>query len=97
MSTAEARAAGIRQANAPVVAFVEDHSYPDPDWAERLIEAHRKLWAAVGPVMMVNANPATMISWPIFLSNTLNGSNLSQKELSATYRGITVLANVRFF
>ncbi|MGH2523350.1 MAG: glycosyltransferase family 2 protein, partial [Anaerolineales bacterium] len=33
-STAKARAAGVRHACAPVVAFVEDHAYPAPGWAE---------------------------------------------------------------
>jgi hypothetical protein len=61
-STAKARAAGIRLANAPIVAFVEDHSYPGLGWVEALIETHRKPWAAVGPVLL-NANPKSVISW----------------------------------
>ena len=32
-STARARAAGVRRATAPVVAFVEDHSFPAKGWA----------------------------------------------------------------
>lgn len=67
-SSAAARVAGIHQASAPVVAFAEEHSYPDPGWADALIEAHRQPWAAVGPAM-ANANPATLISWAnLFLS-----------------------------
>jgi hypothetical protein len=61
-SSAAARAAGIRAAHAPVVAFVEDHSFPEPRWAEVLIEAHGQPWAAVGPAM-ANANPDSMMSW----------------------------------
>jgi glycosyltransferase involved in cell wall biosynthesis len=61
-----ARAAGVRQASAPVVGFVESHSYPAPGWAEGLIEAHRQPWAAVGPAVN-NANPKTGISWANFL------------------------------
>jgi glycosyltransferase involved in cell wall biosynthesis len=61
-STARARAAGVFAASAPVVAFVEDHSYPADGWAEALISAHRQPWAAVGPAM-VNANPRTLTSW----------------------------------
>jgi GT2 family glycosyltransferase len=61
-STAKARAAGIRQASAPVIALVEDHSYPCPGWAETLIAAHRQPWAAVGPVVC-NANPGSLTSW----------------------------------
>ncbi len=62
ISTAKARAAGVRRATAPVVAFVEDHSFPAKGWAEALIQAHRQPWAAVGP-MMANANPQSLVSW----------------------------------
>jgi hypothetical protein len=57
---------GVRQASAPVVGFVESHSYPSPGWAEALIDAHRQPWAAVGPAVN-NANPRTMLSWASFL------------------------------
>jgi hypothetical protein len=62
LSTARARAAGVRSASAPVVAFAEDHAFPAPGWAEALIEAHREDWAAVAPVM-ANANPRSLTSW----------------------------------
>jgi len=62
-----AKAAGVAAARAPLVAFMEDHSYPDPCWAEALIEAHRRGdFAAVGPVML-NANPGSAVSWGCFL------------------------------
>jgi hypothetical protein len=61
-----ARAQGIRRAKAPLVVLTESHSYPDPRWAESLIEAHRGPWAAVGPVLR-NANPQTMLSWAALL------------------------------
>ena len=61
-STARARAEGVKRASAPVVALAEDHAFPAPRWAERLIEAHRQGWAAVGPVMS-NANPRSAVSW----------------------------------
>src|ERR1041384_1659609 len=41
ISTGKAIAAGVRAANAPVVAYAEEHSYPGRDWAEALIKAHR--------------------------------------------------------
>jgi len=46
----------VRLARAPVVAFVEDHAYTAPDWAERLIEAHEGPWVAVG-YGFTNATP----------------------------------------
>jgi hypothetical protein len=45
-----ARAAGARAARADVVAFLFDHGYPEPEWAESLISAYRGSWAAVGYV-----------------------------------------------
>jgi len=62
----EANAAGARRARAPVVAFVEEHSYPQQGWAEALIEAHREPWVAVGPVVG-NANGDSLVGWADFL------------------------------
>jgi hypothetical protein len=44
-----ARARGARAAAAPVVAFCEDHSFPEPGWAEALIQRHQEGWVAVAP------------------------------------------------
>lgn len=65
-SIARAHAAGIRQASAPVVVLSEDHSFPDPGWAEALLARHQEPWAVVGPVVR-NANPHGLISWADFL------------------------------
>lgn len=65
---AQAKAIAVRQARAPIVAFAEEHCYPDPDWAEALLAAYEQEWAAVGPVMR-NANPATALSWAGFVLN----------------------------
>ena len=64
--TGPARAAAIRAARAPVVAFAEEHCFPQPGWAQALIDAHRGDYAAVGPAMQ-NANPQTIVSWADFL------------------------------
>jgi Glycosyl transferase family 2 len=56
-----AMAEGIRRARAPIVALTEDHAFPAPNWAERLLIAHQGPYAAVGPVMR-NANPGSFIS-----------------------------------
>jgi hypothetical protein len=61
-SIGRANAAGVRAATAPLVALAEDHAFPDPDWAEALIAAHRQPWAVVGPVVR-NANPVSAVSW----------------------------------
>jgi len=59
-------AAGAAAASAPIVAFVEDHVFLHPEWAERVVEAHRQPCAAVVP-KMTNANPATVWSRANFL------------------------------
>ena len=61
-SIGRANAAGIRRATAPLIALAEDHCFPDPQWAENLIRAHRGPWAAVGPSVR-NANPKSAVSW----------------------------------
>jgi hypothetical protein len=65
-SVAAGNAAGAAAATADLVAFAEDHSFPEPQWAAALIARHRGPWAAVGPVVR-NANPATAVSWCDFL------------------------------
>ncbi len=55
-------AEGVRASSAPVVAFTEDHVFPDPLWAEALIGSHKNNWAAVGPVIY-NANPESAVGW----------------------------------
>ena len=58
---ARARAHGIKQASAPIVAFIEDHCFPAPTWAAALVDAHTGPWAAIG-YGFTNANPQTYIS-----------------------------------
>ena len=67
-STGEAIAAGIRAASAPLVGCAEEHSFPEPGWAEAIIDAHSGPWAAVAGVLE-NANPATRTSWAALLSD----------------------------
>lgn len=64
-SSAEALAAGVQEARAPIVALCEDHCFPEPTWAENLLAAHRQPWAVVGPVLR-NANPENLVSWADF-------------------------------
>ena len=67
-SLGSAKVAGLPFVHAPVVAFGEDHAYPDPGWAEALIAAHEEPWAAVGPAIL-NANPGSSLSWAnLFIS-----------------------------
>ena len=65
---ASARAAGVRAATAPVVYVGETHVFPEPGWAEALIEAHAGPWGAVVPGFG-NANPGSALSWGSFLAD----------------------------
>ncbi|BAQ61775.1 hypothetical protein GM3708_2181 [Geminocystis sp. NIES-3708] len=92
-SIAFAYTEGIRHSQAPIVALAEDHCFPDADWAEYLIEAHKQPWAVVGPVLR-NANPNNVVSWadmliayapwldftPSGIVNFLPGHNSSYKK-----------------
>ena len=59
---------GVKAARAPVVACGEEHSFPDHDWAEILLERHEEDWACVGPDIRP-ANPLTMASWAQLFMN----------------------------
>ena len=61
----EAAAAGIGAASCPVVALIEDHSFPEPEWAAALLGAHAGPWVAVGPAVE-NANPGSAVSRVVF-------------------------------
>jgi hypothetical protein len=47
-SWSKAKAIGSRQAQADLVAFLEDHCRPNPDWAEHVLSAFSGPWTAVG-------------------------------------------------
>ncbi len=55
-------APGIAAATAPVVALLENHVYPEPQWGEAVVSAYRGPWDVVGCVIS-NANLATATSW----------------------------------
>ena len=62
----DAAARGIMAATSPIVALIEDHSFPETEWADAFIRAHAGPWAGVGP-RVENANPATGRSCVNFL------------------------------
>lgn len=62
----DARAAGVRAARAPIVAFTEDHSFPRPGWAAALVAAFDDGQSVVGPVVE-NGNPRSIVSRANFL------------------------------
>ena len=66
-SHGQACAAGVLAARAPVVAFAEDHCFPEAGWAEALLAGYAEPQVvAVGPTFR-NANPSTLVSWCDFV------------------------------
>jgi GT2 family glycosyltransferase len=65
-SLAAARTAGVMASSAPLIAFAETHCFPEPRWAEVLIETHHGPWAAVGPEMD-SENPESAVGWAVLL------------------------------
>jgi hypothetical protein len=57
-----AMAAAVHAARAPYVTYAEEHATFDSRWAEALVAAHDRGYAAVGFTMR-NANPQTLTSW----------------------------------
>ena len=53
---------GVFAATAPIIAFIEDHAFPAPGWAEAIFQAHQGPWAAVGSAIS-NGNPTSSLSW----------------------------------
>jgi hypothetical protein len=63
----DARAAGVRAADASIVVIGETHAFPTEGWADALVRAHDEPWAIVVPAV-VNGNPSGGVtSWSSFL------------------------------
>jgi len=90
---AGARAAAVREARGPIVAFLEEHVRVRPGWAAAVLAAHRGPWAGVGGEVR-NANPGVgrsdltaLLSYGIFApplapgeSDLLPGHNSAYKR-----------------
>ena len=62
----EARAAAVRAATSSIIAFTEDHSFPQLGWAVAMVSAFDDTVSVVGPVVE-NGNPQSITSWANFL------------------------------
>jgi hypothetical protein len=61
-SLAEGRALGVRAARGRYVHIGETHAFPEPEWAERVIDSFDPKWSAI-VAGIENANPDGAISW----------------------------------
>jgi hypothetical protein len=64
----QSRALGVREATAPVVAFIEDHCVAFSGWAKAIVDVHSQGWIAIG-CEMHTGNPGVGISDAIALMN----------------------------
>lgn len=56
-------AMALEHADASHMTFLEDHAFPEPEWAERIVAAANSgPWDAVG-TRIENGNPGTVLSW----------------------------------
>ena len=73
LSPAALRAAGVAASGAPIIALLEDHCVPVPDWASSLLRAHRNPDAGVGgPVdkgMPPGRDRDTILNWAVYLTD----------------------------
>ncbi len=60
-SWSEAKLLGASAAKTPIVAFLEDHCRPNPDWAEHVLRAFDGPWTAVG-YGFLNGSPDNYLS-----------------------------------
>ena len=58
-------AAGINASAGQAVVLAEDHSFPEPRWAEVLIQRQKQGFHIVAP-RVLNGNPGTLVSWANF-------------------------------
>ena len=96
-----ARAAGVRRARAPVVAFLEDHTLPEPHWAEEVRRAFDKADESVMAFCyaFTNGSPDTWFYRSVFMAEygalahpLLEGEPPSAAANNIAYRRDTLLA-----
>ena len=66
-SVFQLRLAGYRAAQGAVIAITEDHVYVEPDWIERIVEAHRQFpnAGAIGGAVL-NHTDQKLVDWAAF-------------------------------
>lgn len=65
--TEELRAAGVAAARGQIVALIEDHVRPDPDWASAILAGHRSDYAAIGGAIENGVD--RVANWAIYFTD----------------------------
>ena len=58
----------MHQANAPIVAYIEDHCFATPEWAASVLDTFREANVAIVNYTFKNANPDTYLSRSILVA-----------------------------
>jgi glycosyltransferase involved in cell wall biosynthesis len=98
VSAGQVRAAAVRMARAPFVAFLEEHAAVAPGWAEAILAAFAKdEWAAVGPEI-VNGNQKCGVSdvlslgfYPLYEMNPMRQEETWLPFHNSAYRRDTIM------
>src|SRR5580658_10572197 len=69
----ELRARGLALARGRIVALIEDHGIPTPEWSSRLIEAHSGPFAAVGGAIENGVDRP--LNWAVYFCDFLRYQN----------------------
>lgn len=67
-----AAAQGVRHARAPVIAFSENHCFPEPDWAEVSLRHYGDSEVSGVAPVVENGNPETGLSWACYATGYAN-------------------------
>jgi hypothetical protein len=60
-------ARGFAQARGALIALIEDHDMPAPDWSANAVRAHQSAWAGVGGAIENSVD--TPLNWAVYFSD----------------------------
>lgn len=63
----ELRALGVAAAHGEIIALLEDHVRPDPDWSAATLEAHREAYTAIGGAIENGVD--RKLNWAVYFSD----------------------------
>src|ERR1700681_5044734 len=77
----ELRARGLALARGYIVALIEDHGIPAPDWCAQILESHRQPFAVVGGAIENGIDRP--LNWAVYYCDFLRYQNPLQEGTSA--------------
>ncbi|HUQ20526.1 MAG TPA: glycosyltransferase [Gemmatimonadaceae bacterium] len=84
-----ARSEGVRAASGDAVAFIEDHCFPEPEWAETLIDAHTNAFGVIGYAFK-SGNPESFVARASLLGRYGNFVHPAHRQQASIVSGNNV-------